>query len=367
MSGVDILFFAEDPGAANYLDGIIAGAIDEGMSTAVIAHGKAKEKFQDRYELATPLAKDQNAAAILDQFRPRIVLVGTAVNPDSLGLGLVIESKKRGLMTVGAIDGPGSEGWRFRGRTENPLAYAPDKILVPDEATQRAFWDIGAAPETVFVCGSPHFDFVHAAREKFSKTGRAAHRKKTFPNLAADRRIVVCAPDPVGGVNPQDHVRSPEYTLHGLGTSDQRPDIFIEEFMAGLDACEGPKPYLVLRLHPRSNPEDFKADLSRFDEISQGGLVLDLLYCADLVVALTSILIVEATLLGTPSLSIVPRAKEASWLSTIEMKLTPVAVTRDEIHHLLPTALKAERHSIEVLKAAFPADCARRIMDIIIQ
>ena len=90
-----------------------------------------------------------------------------------------------------------------------------------------------------------------------------------------------------------------------------------------------------------------------------------LLYCADLVVGLTSILIVEATLLGTPTLSITPRAKEAAWLSTIEMKLTPMATTREEIRQLLPSAMKAPRLPINEVKTAFPTDCASRALDII--
>jgi hypothetical protein len=365
MTNGKILFFVEDPGAANYLDGIIAEAQKNNITTTVVAEGKAREQFLNRYNIAPLQKQDRSAASILETYQPTIVVVGTAVNPDTMGLQLVSESRRRGLATLGAVDCPGNEEWRFRGRGGGPLENAPDKILVPDDPTRRAFIDLGASPSSVFACGSPHFDFVHQKRETFSITGRSTLREEILSEVVKNRRVVVCAPDPIGGVNPQEHVRNPEYTLHGRGDSDQRPDIFIQEFLDAMEACEGPRPYLVLRLHPRSRAQDFTVDLSSFDEISQGGEALALLYCADLVVGLTSILIVEATLLGTPTLSITPRAKEAAWLSTIEMKLTPMATTREEIRQLLPSAMKAPRLPINEVKTAFPTDCASRALDII--
>jgi len=367
MNPVEFLFFAEDPGAANYLDGIIALMIEKKKSIAVIAVGKAREQFRNRFEMEPEPQLDESAASLLDKYQPRIVIVGTAVNLDTLSLKLVTESRQRGIATFGAVDGPGNEGWRFRGHGDDPLAYVPDKIVVPDDATRQAFIGLGVNPSIVFACGSPHFDTVHNMREMYSKLDRAALRSELLPDAPFDQRVVICAPDPIGGVNPKCQVRSEDYTLHGWGDSDNRSDIFLQEFLDGLDADEGPRPYLILRLHPRSQREDYKVDFNAFDEISQGGEVHSLLYCADLVVALTSILVVEATLLGTPSLSIIPRAKEAAWLSTINLNLTAVATSRDEIHDILPKALKIPRLSIEKVRAAFPVDCARRVLDIIYQ
>lgn len=83
-----------------------------------------------------------------------------------------------------------------------------------------------------------------------------------------------------------------------------------------------------------------KHTLTEFDFISSGGSPLELIYAADLVVGLTSMLLLEAALLGKPTLSIVPRRGEMDFLPTIRMGITPCVTTREQLSSALAGLLQ---------------------------
>jgi hypothetical protein len=87
----------------------------------------------------------------------------------------------------------------------------------------------------------------------------------------------------------------------------------------------------VLRLHPKNTRDEFAAYLGEFDEVSAGGDPLALIHSADAVVGMTSMLLLEAALLGRPTLAIVPRAVERDWLPSIRAGVTRCATTRAEV------------------------------------
>ncbi len=87
----------------------------------------------------------------------------------------------------------------------------------------------------------------------------------------------------------------------------------------------------MLRLHPGNGLEDYSQLHPRIDAVSHGGDPLPIVWCADLVVGMTTMLLVEAFLLGRPTLSVIPRAAEAEWLPTTASGLTPVATTRAQL------------------------------------
>jgi len=112
----------------------------------------------------------------------------------------------------------------------------------------------------------------------------------------------------------------------------------LEEFLHAAGYLT-PKPYLVLRLHPKATRDTFRSYLSRFDAVSDTGPAIDVLQAADAVVGLSSIILDEALVIGQPVLSIVPRQSEAEWLTGAALGLIPVVSRREEIAPALQDAL----------------------------
>ena len=69
------------------------------------------------------------------------------------------------------------------------------------------------------------------------------------------------------GLNPDQYQMSPDYTLTGRGDKTDRYGIVLEEF---IDATNGlkPRPYLVLRMHPKNTEEELAPFLKEFDQVS---------------------------------------------------------------------------------------------------
>ncbi len=340
--------YAEDPGAANYLSGLPQALAERGLRVVTFAAGTALEMLGASVPDLHPYPSSP-AVEIIRQVRPRVLVVGTAEDPATPGLALVAAARAEGIPTVGAVDGLPSAAHRFRGGSAVPLAYAPDRIVVPDDATRAAFLELGCTPGRVFVCGHPHFDTVIEARDRLDRVGRSALR--AAGSIRADGRLVVVfAAEISSGLDPTQYRKRPEYTLSGRGTSQARTEIVLEEF---LDAVAGirPRPYLVLRLHPKNEPGELDGYRTAFDHVSAGPGLHELLYCADALVGMTSIVIAEAAIMGTPTLSIVPRRSESEWSPTVALGITPCASTPDEVRAevraLLARAAEGHRHAWE--------------------
>ncbi len=337
----DVLIFAEDPGAANYVAPLPTSLTERGWHTIVLAAGIAKGYLLARGVNTEAVQPSATAVQILDRIRPRVLLVGTADNPGTLGLALVAAARSAGITSVGVVDAPMNAEYRFRGRSDAALTFAPDWLLVPDEWTKQAFVALGFPATQAVVCGHPHYDYVRETAARLAAEERNVLRQRVLPGVPANQKVVVFVVEGVEKLRPL--LPEPlihEYTLTGRGTSTGRTEILFEEFLDAIQAVT-PRPYLVLRPHPKNTPDDYVAYLSGFDLVHTGGSPLELVYSADLVVGATSMLLLEAALLGRPTLSILLRADEKEWLPSIRTGVTPYVTTRAGLQSVLVDLLRA--------------------------
>jgi len=356
---MELLIHVEDPGAANMLAGVPAALTSKGVSHLIIAEGFACARLAD---MGIPYAPpDGDAFGLIERIRPSAVVAGAAEAPRSLGLKLIESARSRGLPTAGLVDGPSNPDHRFRGTGRDPLGYAPDRLLVPDEATATLFFDLGVRKDAISVTGHPHFDAVHDARAGLEAEGQSAVRARVFPNLAPTRRLLLFAAEISDGHDTAQFRRGDAYTLAGRGGGDARTDIVLEEVLDAVAGIE-PRPFVGIRLHPKNTTDEFASYAEEIDAFSTGGLPLEALFAADWVVGMTSMVMWEAALLGRPTLAVIPRQVEKSWLSAIGLGVVPAATTTAEIQAMLLDLVSGDlrgRDAADVV--SFGA--ARRIAD----
>jgi len=271
---------------------------------------------------------------ILDLYMPRLFVTGTELNTGTFGLALIEASRERNIPTVGIVDSPGHLHRRFRGGSSEPLFFMPDWIAVAGEGIKATFVQLGYPVDRIKVCANPHHDYVDAARQKFESEDRNILTRRVFPDAPHGRKIAVFATEGSERLYDYEVLKVNEYTLSGRGRFLGRTKVALEEF---LDACSAleTKPYLVLRLHPKDRAEDYCEVIDEFGLVGSGSLALELAYCADLVVSLTSAFLVEAVLLGTDVLSILPREKERRLLPAIDAGIVDYVTTREELRNAL--------------------------------
>ena len=343
--GIDILLYVEDPGAANYVAGLPAALEAHGWRASLLADGYAYPYLLQLGIHPEPVRHPVTAKELLSKSKPRLAVVGTSEDPDSFGFDLITEARTLEIMTVGAVDSFGNADYRFRGRTENALSYAPERLAVPDQWTKDAYISLGYPSGHIAVCGHPHYDRVLAAAERLRQEDRQVLRRAMFPSNHKDALVVVFVSEISTGLNPGKYSRLPDYTLTGRGTRMDRTEIVLEEFLDAAAQLK-PSPYLVLRMHPKNTKEELASFLGDFRQVSEKEAPLKLVYAADLVVGMTSMLLLEAAIMGRPTLSIVPRVAEKESLPTIRAGITPCVTTRDELWAILPDVLGKNSQSV---------------------
>jgi hypothetical protein len=326
----DVLIFVEDPGAANYVAGLPSIFSRLGISFRLLVAGLAKTNLQNRGIYTEVVEHGVSAHQILTTVRPRLLLVGTAENPDTLGLSLICQARFLEIESVGIIDAYGNADLRFRGRKEDPLAYATDWLFVPTELARDSYVALGYSAEQVIVCGHPHYDYVCEEAVRLTSRDREAFRQLLFPEVPGERKVLVFVSEGSARLKPRTEEYLSECTLPHNGKSVGRTEIVLKEFIDAIKLVAH-RPYLVLRPHPKDVIEDYVEYRDEFDLISGSGSSIECLYAADFVVGMTGTVMMEAALLGMPSLAIVPRAAELKLLPTIQLGITPFVTTQEQL------------------------------------
>lgn len=310
---VDILIFAEDPGAANFVVGLPGTLARHGRSSLILTQGAASSYLGARGVTCVDLEDEADGAAILGRFPARIVVTGTSENRDSVGLQLIDAARTKGVPSVSIVDAATSLTHRFQGRSDDPLAHLPDHVLVPDEPCRIKLMAIGVAKTRITVVGNPQYRLAYETALALAQKDRAQRRRDLFGPACEERKVLVFLSELSDGLDPAQYRRGPDYTLRGRGGSEGRTEIVLEEVLDVLKALPE-RPYFVVRLHPKEQADRFDHYADEIDHISRRESPLEVVFFADAVVGLTTSLLVESAVMGVPSLSVLPREAEQEWL-----------------------------------------------------
>lgn len=342
MTHIDILLFAEDPSAANYAALLLPVLAREGWNAHLYAAAIACGWLRSRGVEFTEVAADADAGSLLRATNSRCVLTGTAENPETLGLRLIDAARAADIPSVAFIDALMSAAYRFRGSTGNPLAHAPDFLLVPDCKTLDAFVELGYPRERIAVCGHPQYDRTRALAARWaSEGGVRAFRKRLFSEVAPGRKILVFISEGALRYGLLPRRRMAQYGFTGRGVDKGRTKIILEEVLDAVATLEE-KPYVVFRAHPIEEAENYAEYEKEIDLFSSGGSPLELVYACDLTVGMTSMLLLEAALLGRPTLAVLAQQSEVELLPSVRSGLTPYVLNRTTLRGKLSALLNGK-------------------------
>lgn len=346
-----VVAFVEDPGAANFVAALARPLAEAGLCVEVFAEGAGARQLGRLGTAHSPLTAAERSLE-----GAAAVLVGTSEDPDALGHNLVANAQRRGIVTIGVVDAPSNATHRFRGRTDDPLTFAPDWLLVPDDATRAAFVALGHPGDRIEVVPHPHLAVVAARRPQLERAGRPALKARHFP-AAGNAPVVVFLSELSDGLDPASFRRSADYTLAGWGDDDRRTHIVLQEVLDAVAELD-PRPHCVLRLHPKDRAADYVRYADRIDQVSAEEPAIEIVFAADLVVGMSTMLLAEAAILGRPVLSVLPRESERAWLPAEIGPQLPWASSRPGIRRAIRQMIEGAR-AID-LPAFAPDRAARR-------
>jgi hypothetical protein len=333
---INWLLFLEDPGAVIFAYKIIEKLPEFGINLIVIATGNAISQLEKKNIFIIKHQTGINPHQYFDKYKIKVLLTGTSENVDSFSFMLIDLARKKMIPVIALVDGAGSYNERFKGKTNDSLFWSPNWLVVPDKTTANLYTNLGFDSSRIKLLRHPHYDYILSLKKKWSSGDYEAQRKKWIPK-AGNKKVITFISEISDGLNPELYKRSDNYTLMGNSSHNGRTEIVLDEILLSLNQID-PKPYLILRLHPKQKSDDLNQYLNLFDFVSKDEDSLEIVNISDLVIGMTSSLLSEAFYLGKSVLSVIPDPIEKVYLGDLA-ELIPCAYTRDLVEYNIKNAL----------------------------
>ncbi len=139
----------------------------------------------------------------------------------------------------------------------------------------------------------------------------------SYEDNAEIRRLIIEA---IGSIRPEMSQELNRVIIHAIHDLD-------------------PEVYIVLRLAPKNTHEEFEIFENEVDFISHKENPLEILFAADVVVGMTTTLLLEAVLMGKNVLSVLPKKSEKELLSITRNDVVPCIWERQKLNQYLKNML----------------------------
>jgi len=289
----DVLVFSCEPGGAEVLVPVVRLLSGEYRVT-VAAYGHGRVRFGERgvetAEIA-PVGKGDRRA--IDRFRPDFIITSaTSLVRDMSEKHLWESAREVGIPTLAFLDQWQNYAGRFSGPTaEERLSYLPDHINCINDLGEREMLREGFDPAALVKFGHPSL-----AEVKERAAALDPQRIRERLGIPADRKIFLFASEAI-----REHCgRSRGYDQYDA----------LRLFLR-LAAASPLRPVPLIKLHPKDEAAHFQAILEEFSTLAPRVATLDpnALECiavAEEVYGMTSVMLVEAHLLGKRAVSLQP-------------------------------------------------------------
>jgi len=319
------LCFAREAGGAEALAPVIK-KLNRSYNVLLLAKDFAMNNFQQHnLEPETYSTHSEESLTTLIQNRwdglmPDVVLTSATSLPwnDMTERLLWLWARQHSIPSIGVIDQWQNYGLRFSGcSSDEYLAYLPTRITTLDERARQEMINEGIPGELIVVTGQPALDALFDERKAFTQSDRKAIREKI--GAEQDAFLVLF----VSEAFQRDFSDS-------LGYTEASTLEFLIRTLSAIVAETAMKLHLVVKYHPQNTPADFAGiDFnqvqSKFSisimrqEIQPRPLALT----SDLVVGMTSVLLVESIILGLPTTSVTLNCKKDVDLVAIQVSALP--------------------------------------------
>ncbi len=299
-----------DAGGAEALVPVLKAVAQRGVLGGIVAAPPAADVLARSNISFTPLAdlSPGGEAAWLEAIGATGLLTSTSWGANPVELGFIEAARGRQAQSAAIIDF--WSNYRSRFVAADGRLVLPDWIVVPDAAAAAEATSDGLPADRLVAAGNPHFENLLERSLAFGPVQETAFRRSV--GVPGKATLVVFASQPIR-------------ELYGetLGYTEARVLVEVREALQQAMEWLGHKAILAVRSHPRErDPVELGSTTDVTVRLGNGGDPLDWLLSADLVVGMTSALLVQASLIGDRVLSVQPDLIGVDRLPTNRLGLT---------------------------------------------
>lgn len=293
-----VLFFSCEPGGAEVLIPVIRLLQEHAFDVCVLSYGLAADRFRRSDIAFFEMDPGRSALSLLDHVCPDYVITSATSLPwkDMTEKHLWRAARRIGIGTMAFIDQWQNYSERFSGPTSGEkLKRLPDHINCIDEIGRREMIAEGFPEKSLIAFGHPYLSEVVA---RYS--------------AMAFQEAVFALGIPPGDFSPEEallFVSEPLLENYGNGRGYNQYgvlDFFLQNVLRSRPGAR-----VIVKLHPKDDPENFSELLDRFAGLRLHivGKELSSLQCLALserIFGMTSIVLIEAYLIGKAVVSLQP-------------------------------------------------------------
>ncbi len=345
-----VLAFAREAGGAAAIAPVCQLMLKQGWRLLLLAKGNAEKIFRKRnldYLSLTGFNESRIDGLVKSAFNslPDIVFTSATSLPhlDMSERYLWKWGQKHKILTIGLLDQWQNYALRFSGTSKKErLAYLPDYIFAMDRVAKREMVAEGIPRKRIIIAGQPAFD--HLAAE----VKEADERKKEIKSKLKIKDGVTVITF-VAEAMKKDFKNRLGYDEHST-----------LKFLGGLlerlcQADKGLKICLMIKLHPENNPEEFRRYLDKWSSFEQKIVNMELtsfeiISISDIVVGMTSVMLLESILAGKVTVSIQLNSLTESQLVATKIGAIPFIKSKNTAKRILKGLLISKRNRSAYLK-----------------
>ncbi len=315
---ISVLTVAGDPGGAAAMSPVLRMlGTDDRMALRMLAYRQAVTLWRQQGFTVEPLDEKistDGVSQMISTYKPSLLFTGTSVNGVDLEKTFIQAARKLAIPSLSLLDFWSNYRPRFADAA-GALRYMPDKIAIMDEQARTEMSAEGFNGDRLVITGQPALDNLANCRKHFSRAQRQSLRQSL--GLETDALLVMFISQPLSTFYSDP--RGPQHP----GYDENITLRLLLEALERLAVASGEKIHLGVRLHPREEAEKPlpMSRLIRVFKMSQGDVHHQTI-ASNLVIGMTSMLLVEACYLGCLTLSFQPGLRVADPLPTTRSGLT---------------------------------------------
>lgn len=302
---MNIFVVASDPGCANALSPVIATCCKQGHNINGVVSGGAVALLTNQWlqikEIDDSTAIDK-ILNIWQRNKPQILLSGAGAY-NLLEHTVRLAAKEVNIPCVAVLDYWANYQERFRRREGKEWIYSiPDRICVLDEIVKKEMLSENFSSETIVVTGQPYFEYISNWINALSSKDINLFRNR-FVNDDKILLIGFCS-EPIAEDLEMMHNNEIGYTQYIILS-------IIAPMLKRLTESRGIKMHLVVRPHPREENRHLKEILTQMKtsstftwEVSKIGSSLEFAVSCNLLIGMTSMALIEASIMSCNVLSV---------------------------------------------------------------
>ncbi len=351
-----VLLFSRDPGGANTIVPVISALQKENMEVLLWGKDMALEKYSQAGFVGNDIEKVSNTLTIesikgfLQAIHPDFILTGTSAEDKTENL-IWLAAKDLSIPTAAILDqwvnydirfSPYKVSERATFNKDKNLNWCPDTIFVMDDEAYQAMLSVGFTQNQVKVSGQPYFNWIQKQwKDNAPSLKNKATLLKQSLSIPESNHVITFVSEPLT-----------ELYLTSKGAVDfgYNEKTVFTHFISSLEKHVGRNPTthytVVIKLHPRENVNNYKDIIDAFHHphiqlhVDQKTAPWDLISYSDVLIGMSSMLLIEAYLVGKPVLSIQIDRIGADPFILSRRKLVPIAQSSDELQAKLELCLQ---------------------------